>query len=40
MSKQALRETIGFPWWSDRRGRFDPGFVAEFESRQGIAEGD
>lgn len=27
-------------WWKDRRGRFDPGFVAEFESRQGIAEGD
>jgi hypothetical protein len=24
-------------WWSERRARFDPGFVAEFESRQGIS---
>jgi len=25
-------------WWSPRRGRFDPGFVEEFESRQGLAD--
>ncbi len=23
-------------WWAARRDRFDPGFVAEFEARQGI----
>ena len=27
-------------WWVERRGRFDPGFVQEFESRQGIASAD
>lgn len=27
-------------WWAERRGRFDPGFVAEFEARQGIAAGN
>jgi len=23
-------------WWTERRARFDPGFVAEFERRQGL----
>jgi len=27
-------------WWGSRRSRFDPGFVAEFELRQGIARSD
>ena len=27
-------------WWSERGSRFDPGFVAEFETRQGIARAE
>ncbi|HSG46614.1 MAG TPA: hypothetical protein VLA43_02250 [Longimicrobiales bacterium] len=27
-------------WWQERRERFDPGFVKEFERRQGIAHFD
>lgn len=25
-------------WWAPRRGRFDDGFVREFEARQGLAD--
>lgn len=27
-------------WWAQRRDRFDPGFVSEFEKRQGIARSE
>ena len=27
-------------WWVGTRHRFDPGFVSEFETRQGLSRGD